>query len=113
MRVDGREDDRHWVQRWFSFGDLLSLVVMLVVFVGGYAQLQRDVKALQEDVTEMRAVQITPGAATRITSLETSMEWLRRSIEEDRRQSAEFRSDTRQQLARIESSLTKHSTADR
>lgn len=110
--MDNEDEKRHWIQSWFSFGDILSLVVMLVVFAGGYAQLRRDVQVLQQDMTTMKNVQITPGAATRITSLETSVEWMRRSTEEDRKQAAEFRAEMRSQMNRIETALNEHSVRD-
>jgi hypothetical protein len=109
--VDEEKQEKHWVQSWFSFGDLTSLVVMLVVFVGGYAQLRRDVQVLQRDMTEMKSVQITPGAATRISSLETSIGFMQRAAEEDRRQSAEFRADMRAQMARIETAIQRRESA--
>ena len=104
------EKEQHWLQAWFSIGDIITLLVMLAMFAFGYGQLKRDVQMLQEDVTQLSTVQITPGAATRITSLETSMMWLQTSIQEDRKQSAEFRAETRAQLARIEAALTAHAT---
>ena len=105
------EKERHWLQAWFSIGDIITLLVMLAMFAFGYGQLKRDVQMLQEDVTQLSTVQITPGAATRIASLETSMVWLQTSIQEDRKQSAEFRAETRAQLARIEAALTAHAVA--
>jgi hypothetical protein len=56
------EQERHFLQRWFSIGDAISLVAMLVALGMTFGSLSKDVDSIKMNVAELRAQRITPGA---------------------------------------------------
>jgi predicted nucleic acid-binding Zn-ribbon protein len=101
-------DDKHLLAKHFSLGDIISLVTLLVVFAAGYGRLESQVTGMQAQLRELTEREITPGAATRLATVETEQAAVRRELIQARDDSMEFRREVRQSLERIEAKLDNH-----
>jgi hypothetical protein len=98
-------DEKHFLIKHFSVGDIVSLVTMLFVFAVGYGRIETTVSNLTRQVEALNARDITPGAATRLAAFEAEQESLRRDMTEARTDAIEFRREIRASLERIENKL--------
>ena len=97
------EMEQRTLQRWFSIGDLLSIIVMLVGLGTVYGSLSQRLERVQQDVAEMASRDITPGARAELA----------RVMAKDAAQDAmilEVRVDMRQQRQEILESLQRLET---
>ena len=98
-------DEKHFLIKHFSVGDIVSLVTMLFVFAVGYGRIETTVSNLTRQVEVLNARDITPGAATRLAALEAEQVALRRDVIQARDDAIEFRREIRASLERIEAKL--------
>jgi len=95
--VSAEHDDApppHFIQRWFSFGDVISLVAMLVALGVTYGSLSKDLETLRADVATLKAQRITPGAETALAGIQ------QRDMSQDQ-QLASLRDEMREQRREI------------
>jgi len=91
-------EHQHWMLKQFSWGDLITLAVLMLTMAGGYASLRKDVQALQAAVGRLDGRDITPGAAQRLSVLEVRV---LRGEEEDRRLGEELKEQRREILGEL------------
>jgi hypothetical protein len=97
--------EKHFLEKHFSVGDIVSLVTLLFVFAVGYGRIDTTVSSLIRQVEVLNARDITPGAAMRLAAFEAEQESLRRDVSEARDDAIEFRREVRASLERIETKL--------
>lgn len=59
----------HILQKWFSMGDIISLVAMLVALGVTFGSLSKDIETVKGDVASLKAQRITPGAETALATI--------------------------------------------
>lgn len=108
-------DERHFLIKTFSVGDLLTAAAMLTAIVLSYGSIRADVREVQAQNTQLAAAimelqrrEITPGAAVRLSAVEAEQGAMRREMLQARDDSIEFRREVRDALARIEQKLDRH-----
>lgn len=88
------EDHPFTIQRWFSIGDVITLVVMLLALGVSFGSLSKDVDALKADVYSLKTMRMTAGAEVAISTIrvkdDTQDEQIRALREELRYQRAEI-----------------------
>lgn len=57
------------IQRWFSIGDVITLVVMLLALGVSFGSLSKDVDALKQDVYALKTQRMTAGAEVAISTI--------------------------------------------
>lgn len=102
--MEQEEPPAHWLRKFISLGDILSLLIALVVFAYGYGSLNRDVDEIKRAV----ARDITPGADRRISVVEANDRQLEKEIGEIRAMQMMQRQEILTRLDRIEDLLTSH-----
>lgn len=102
------DDERHIIQKWFSVGDIVSLIAMLLALGVTYGALSRDVDALQEDVAELKTVRITPGAETALATMRARDESQDQQLIALRQEMREQRKEIMDALRAIETQLESH-----
>ena len=63
------EQEAHFLQRWFSIGDVISLIAMLLALGVTFGALSKDMEVVKQNVSELRAQRITPGAETALATI--------------------------------------------
>jgi hypothetical protein len=101
-------EDSHILQRWFSVGDIVSLVAMLLALGITYGSLSRDVESLKSDVAELRAMRITPGAETALASMRARDESQDQQLIALRQEMREQRREILDGIRAIEAQLDAH-----
>ena len=101
-------EDSHILQRWFSVGDIVTLVAMLLALGVTYGSLSRDVEALKSGVAEMRAMRITPGAETALATMRARDESQDEQLIAMRQEMREQRREILEGLRAIEAQLDSH-----
>jgi len=102
------EEETHWLIKHFSWGDIITLVVLLIAFVGGYTSLSKDVETLKGSVAILQSRDITPGAAQRLGVVE---ERVKQGDEEDkklREELRELRTEILDELREMNNKLERH-----
>lgn len=102
------DEDTHWIIRHFSWGDVITLVVLLATTVAGYTSLNKDVTSLKTAVARIEGRDITPGAAQRLSVLE---ERVRQREEAERRCQIEIRdqrAEILQELRELNEKFDRH-----
>lgn len=107
------DDERHIIQKWFSIGDIVSLVAMLVALGVTYGSLSRDVDALKNDVSELKTVRITPGAETALATMRARDESQDQQLIALRQEMREQRKEIMDALRAIETQLESHMDRDK
>lgn len=92
------EEERHWLQRWFSMGDAISMIVTLVALGVAFGSLSKDVEVLREDLVAIKRQAITPGAQAELAAVH------QRNASQDQ-QLAELREEMRDQRREILAAL--------
>ena len=106
--MDQEENATHFLQRWFSIGDLLSMMATLVALGVVYGAISKDVETLREDVGELKQQRITPGAAIEIATMRAIDANQDRQIIELRDELRSSRREILDSLARVEGRLEAH-----
>ena len=106
--MNGESDEQHFLQRWFSVGDVVSLAAMLVALGITYGSLSRDVDALKAEVTGLRNQRITPGAETALATIRARDEAQDDQIRALRDEMREQRREILDGINRIDVKLEEH-----
>jgi hypothetical protein len=99
------EEPVHFLRRWISFGDILTMVASIAIFTGGYTSLTKDVDQIKVQLADIQKRDITPGAAVRLSAVEARDTATERDVQQMREDSAVFRAEVRAQLDRIEDKI--------
>ena len=67
---DEGETDGHFLRRWFSVGDIISLIAMLVALGVTYGSLSKDIEVMKQDVAELKGQRITAGAEVALAQIQ-------------------------------------------
>lgn len=102
------DDERHILQKWFSVGDIVSLVAMLLALGVTYGSLSRDVDSLKDTVSELKAVRITPGAETQLATMRARDESQDQQLIALRQEMRDQRKEILDALRAIEAQLDSH-----
>jgi len=102
------EEPVHFIRRWVSFGDIITLIASLLVFSFGYGSLSKDVEQVKVQLAAIQNRDITPGAAVKISSLEVKVSSIEREAQQQRDDAADYRAQIREQLNRIEAKIDAH-----
>lgn len=111
--MDDNADDKHFLVKHVSLGDVLVLVSSLIVFAFGYGRLSRDVESLTRAMMELQGRDITPGARSEIAAIRATDAAIQQQVTDLRTELREQRKDIVVRLERIEEQLDRHSERDR
>ena len=98
----------HFIQRWFSIGDAISLAAMLVALGVTYGSLSKDVDSIKQDVAELRAQRITPGAEIALAQVQSRDANQDQQLSELRNEMQEQRREILSGIKAIEAKLDSH-----
>jgi hypothetical protein len=93
-------EEQHFIQKWFSIGDVITLVVMLIALGVSFGSLSKDVDSLKDDVYALKNMRMTAGAEVAISTI-------RVKDENQDEQIAALRDELRYQRAEILNAIGK------
>ena len=100
--------DSQRVLRWVSIETVVSVLTMLIGLGTVYGSLSARLAALSEDVAELRARDITPGARMEIASIQATDRAIQQQVVDLREEMRAQRVEIRDTMQRIESKLDEH-----
>ena len=101
-------EDQKVLKRWFSIGDVLTVMAMIAAIAISHGRQSARLDSLSQAVQHLQSRDITPGAAQRIDVLEERDLARQRELAAMREDAAEFRTEVRASLVRIEAKLDEH-----
>jgi hypothetical protein len=107
------EEEKHILQRWFSIGDLISLIAMLLALAYTYGSLSRDVESVKTDISQLKSQRITPGAESALASIvakDAAQDDAIRALREELRYQ---RNEILDAITKLDARLEQHSDNDR
>lgn len=102
------DDSPHVLQRWFSVGDILSLVGMFIALGSVYGSLSQRLERVQQDVSELATRDITPGARAELARVAAKDVAQDAAIIEMRLDMRQQRQEILESLGRLENKLDQH-----
>lgn len=99
------EVEQHVIQRWFSVGDLITLIAMLIGLGTVYGSLSQRMENVQSDVAELTQRDITPGARAELARVAAKVIAQDANIIEIRVDMRQQRQEILESLARLEAKL--------
>ena len=102
------EDEEKVLKRWFSVGDLLTVLAMVVALSVSHGRLSTQVEALSRAMDDMRKQDITSGARTGIAELAAHDNAQDRQIEQLWQELRSQRAEITASLNRLEAKLDTH-----
>ena len=104
---------QHFIQRWFSFGDVISLVAMLVALGVTYGSLSKDLETLRADVATLKAQRITPGAETALAGIQQRDQSQDAQLQSLREEMRDQRREILEGINRLDLKLEQHMDRDK
>lgn len=96
------------VLRWVSIETVISVLTMLVGLGTVYGSLSARLASLSEDVAELRARDITPGARMEIASIQATDRAIQQQVSDLRDELRAQRTEIRDQLEMLRKELAEH-----
>ena len=107
------EQEKHFIQKWFSIGDAISLAAMLIALGVTYGSLSKDVESIKMDVAELKAQRITPGAEVALAQMQARDNSQDQQLAALRQEMREQRSEILAGINRIDMQLEQHMDRDK
>lgn len=104
------ESDGHILRRWFSIGDLISAVAMLIGMGAMWGSLSKDVATLGAQVSDLRTLArgMTPGAAEALASMRAKDAAQDQQLAEQRQEMRESRSEILTEIRALRVEIISH-----
>ena len=113
--MDTDDTDGHFLRRWVSLGDVISLALSLTALGVTYGQLSTDVRhtneaveSLTSSVRELQERDITPGARTQLAAIAATDAALQAQVNDLRDELRLSRSELLAEVRLISEKLDRH-----
>ena len=110
------ESDGHFLRKWVSLGDVISLALSIAAIGVTYGQLSSDLRHTNETVEQaMAAVReleqrdITPGARSQLAAIVATDQALQQQVTDIRNEMRDQRREVVEAIGRVEEKLDAHS----
>ena len=115
MSQEEPETDGHFLRRWVSLGDVISLALSLTALGVTYGQLSTDVRhtnetveALAVAVSALQERDITPGARAQLAAIQSTDQALQAQVNDLREELRESRRELLDEVRLISEKLDRH-----
>ena len=118
--MEQEDQNGHFLRRWVSLGDVISLALSIAAIGVTYGQLSSDLRHTNETVeqamaavTELQQRDITPGARTQLAAIVATDQALQQQVTDIRNEMRDQRREVVEAIGRVEAKLDQHAERGR